>query len=79
VLFLNDLVKEDFELSQQNFQRIKLPNQNAFYDDDRETTERHFWKKDPCMTNCKAEPAKVTGRARMLDVTPDSKEGPKVD
>lgn len=79
VLFLNDIVKEDFELSQQNFQTVKLPNQDTFYDDDRETTERHFWKKEPCMKACKPEPAKVTGRARVLDVTPDAKQGPKVD
>jgi hypothetical protein len=24
------------------------------------------------MTNCKAEPATITGRARVLDVTPES-------
>ena len=30
------------------------------------------------MTNCKAE-VKVTGRAAVLDVTPDSKSAPKVD
>jgi S-disulfanyl-L-cysteine oxidoreductase SoxD len=79
VLFLNDVVKEDFELSRENFTSVKLPNAGAFYDDDRETTERSFWKKDPCMKNCKPEPAKVTGRARVLDVTPDSKTAPKVD
>jgi cytochrome c len=79
ILFLNDIVKEDFELSQQNFQSVKLPNAGAFYDDDRETTERHFWGKEPCMRNCKPEPAKVTARARVLDVTPDSKTAPKVD
>jgi len=27
------------------------------------------------MTNCKPEPAKVTMRARVLDVTPDSDAG----
>ena len=30
------------------------------------------------MTNCKVE-VKVTGHARVLDVTPGSKDGPKVD
>jgi S-disulfanyl-L-cysteine oxidoreductase SoxD len=79
VLFLNDIVKEDFELSRETFRTVKLPNVGAFYDDDRETTERSFWKKEPCMRNCKPEPAKVTGRARVLDVTPDSKTAPKVD
>jgi S-disulfanyl-L-cysteine oxidoreductase SoxD len=79
VLFLNDVVKEDFELTRENFTSVKLPNADAFYDDDRETTERSFWKKDPCMKNCKPEAAKVTSRARVLDVTPDSKTAPKVD
>jgi S-disulfanyl-L-cysteine oxidoreductase SoxD len=79
VMFLNDLVKEDFTLSRDTFASLKMPNEQAFRDDDRETAEKHFWRKDPCMTNCKPEPAKVTGRARMLDVTPDTKTGPKVD
>jgi cytochrome c len=79
VLFLNDVVKDDFELSRENFVSVKLPNVQGFFDDDRETTERHFWRKEPCMANCKPEPAKVTGRARVLDVTPDARTGPKVD
>lgn len=79
LLFLNDIVKdEDFELSDKNFTSVKLPNAGAFYDDDRETTEKAFWGKEPCMTNCKAE-VKITGRAAVLDVTPDSKSAPKVD
>jgi S-disulfanyl-L-cysteine oxidoreductase SoxD len=79
VLFLNDLVPEDFVLTRENFITVKLPNAGGFYDDDRETTERRFWRKDPCMKNCKPEPAKVISRARVLDVTPDAKTGPKVD
>jgi cytochrome c len=58
---------------------VKLPNEPAFYDDDREKTERHFWNKDPCMKNCKADP-KVTMRARVIDVTPeDGNKGMKVE
>jgi S-disulfanyl-L-cysteine oxidoreductase SoxD len=79
ILHLNDVVKEDFVLSRENFGTVKLPNAGGFYDDDRETAEKHFWKKEPCMKSCKPEPAKVTGRARTLDVTPDKKDGPKVD
>ena len=72
VLFLNDVVKtEDFELNDKNFGTIKLPNQANFYDDDRETAEKSFWRKNPCMSNCLPGQAKVTGRARVLDVTPD--------
>lgn len=79
LLFLNDIVKDEaFELNDRNFTSIKLPNAGAFFDDDREITEKHFWRKDVCMKNCKAE-VKVTGRAMILDVTPDAKTGPRVD
>lgn len=79
LLHLNDLVKDDFVLSKENFTSVKLPNVGAFMDDDRETSEKAFWKKTPCMTNCKPEAPKILGRARAVDVTPDSKTGPKVE
>ena len=48
VFYLNDIVKsEDFELSDKNFGTIKLPNEPNFYDDDREATEKSFWRKNP--------------------------------
>lgn len=83
VLYLNEVVKDtNFELNQKNFTSIKLPNASGFYDDDRETSEKRFWRKEPCMKDCKAD-AKVLNRARMLDVTPDGKpdgkKGPKVE
>ena len=79
LLSMNDIVKdENFELSDKNFASIKMPNATAFFDDDRETSEKQFWKKDPCMKDCRSAP-KVTGRAISVDVTPDSKSGPKVD
>jgi S-disulfanyl-L-cysteine oxidoreductase SoxD len=80
VLYLNDVIKqEDFELSDKNFTTIKLPNQPNFHDDDRETTEKAFWRKEPCMTNCAPGDAKVTSRARVLDVTPEAGKAPKVE
>lgn len=79
LLFLNDIVKdENFELNEKNFTSIKLPNAGTFFDDDREKTEKHFWRKDVCMKNCKTE-ARITGRASVVDVTPDAKSGPRVD
>lgn len=79
LLSMNDIVKdENFELSDKNFTSIKMPNATAFFDDDRETSEKQFWKKDPCMKDCRSAP-KVIGRAISVDVTPDSKSGPKVD
>ena len=53
VLYLNDVIKdENFELNEKNFTSIKLPNQPNFIDDDREVTEKEFWRKTPCMANC---------------------------
>lgn len=79
VLFLNDIVKdEDFELNERNFATIKLPNELNFFDDDRETAEKEFWR-EPCMNNCASGEAKVVGRARVIDVTPEQGKGPKVD
>lgn len=80
VLFLNDIItSEDFELSDKNFRTIKLPNEPNFFDDDREVSEKAFWKKSPCMTNCLPGKAEVTGRARVIDVTPEPGKGPKVE
>ena len=72
MLYLNSLVEEDFVLSKETWASVKMPNQAGFIDDDRETTEKSFWNPTPCMTNCKDE-AKITGRARVIDVTPDEK------
>jgi cytochrome c len=80
VLYLNDIVRtEDFELNDTNFKTIRLPNEPNFYDDDREATEKAFWRKKPCMKDCAAGEAKIVGRARSLDVTPDSPTKPKAD
>jgi cytochrome c len=70
VLYLNDLVEEDFVLTPDTFRTVRMPNADGFFDDDRETSEREFWRNEPCMTNCKAE-VRITGRARVLDVTPE--------
>jgi S-disulfanyl-L-cysteine oxidoreductase SoxD len=79
LLHLNDVIKDpNFELNAKTLQEIKMPNAAGFYDDDRETAEKKFWDRKPCMTDCKKDTA-VLNRARMLDVTPDSKSGPKVD
>jgi mono/diheme cytochrome c family protein len=79
ILSMNDIVKgDDFELNEKNFTSIKMPNAAAFFDDDRETSEKQFWNKTPCMKDCRAAP-KVTGRAMAIDVTPDGKSGPKVE
>jgi S-disulfanyl-L-cysteine oxidoreductase SoxD len=79
LLHLNDIVRdEDFELNERNFTSIKMPNADAFFADDRETSERKFWNRNPCMKNCRGVP-KVTSKATSLDVTPGGKSGPRPD
>ena len=72
VLYLNDIVDENFVLSKETWAQVKMPNSGGFFDDDRETSEKAFWNPNPCMTNCKA-PAAITGRALSIGVTPDEK------
>lgn len=80
VLYLNDVIKdENFELSDKNFATIRLPNEPNFIDDDRETAEKEFWRKNPCMKNCAPVAAKIIGRARAVDVTPEAGKGGKVE
>ena len=76
MLYLNDIVDEKFVLSKETFAGVKMPNATGFHDDDRETAEKSFWNPKPCMADCKPE-AKVTGRARVIDVTPDDKSARK--
>ena len=70
LLYLNDLVDEDFVLSHENFADISLPNEPAFYMDDRAQTEYAVFAGEPCMANCKPS-VEVTMRAAVLDVTPE--------
>ncbi|MBR1128265.1 cytochrome c [Bradyrhizobium iriomotense] len=75
VLYLNDVVTDqNFELNNKNLATIKMPNEQGFVMDDRATSEKSFWQKDPCMKDCIA-PVKITARAAAIDVTPeDSKD-----
>jgi cytochrome c len=80
VFYLNDIIKdEQFELNANSFKSIRLPNENNFRDDDRDVAERSLWRKSPCMTDCLPGTAKITGRARAIDVTPETGKGPKVE
>jgi len=73
LLYLNDIVDdEEFELSDKNFTDIRLPNEDNFIPDDRYEEPVYAEKKEPCMKDCTADAVKITMRARILDVTPDS-------
>ena len=71
LLYSNDLVDEDFVLSQGNFLDMEMPNAGGFIIDDRPVAEYPLFAREPCMTECKGV-VKVTARAGTLDVTPQS-------
>ncbi len=70
ILYLNDLVDEDFTLSNENFTEVSMPNVDNFIDDDRETTEFPLFKAEACMENCK-DSVEITMHASVVDVTPE--------
>ncbi|QKV17587.1 c-type cytochrome [Oricola thermophila] len=72
LLYLNDIVDdENFELSNENFAEVRLPNEDNFIPDDRLKEPHYADKKEACMTDCKPGPVEITMRARVLDVTPE--------
>ncbi|WP_027244154.1 c-type cytochrome [Leisingera daeponensis] len=70
ILYSNDLVDEEFVLSDETFLEVELPNADGFILDDRLEAEKHFWNPEPCMENCK-DSVEITMRAMVLDVTPE--------
>ena len=70
LLYSNDIVGDDFELSHENFLEVEMPNAAAFYLDDRADTEIGQFSTEPCMEDCK-DAVTITARAAVLDVTPD--------
>lgn len=75
ILYSNDLVDDEFVLSNETFSEVTLPNHDGFILDDRLETEHSKWVGEPCMENCKDE-VEVTMRAMVLDVTPEE-DGPE--
>jgi len=73
LLYMNDLVDDEFVLSKDNFTEVHLPNEANFIADDRPDTPS-VTEAEPCMTNCK-ESVEITARARIIDVTPDVVDG----
>jgi cytochrome c len=71
LMFLNDLAPADFELSDENFAGLALPNEANFIDDDRLSEPHQRPWAEPCMRDCAPGDATVVMRAAVLDVTPD--------
>ena len=70
LLYMNDLVEDDFVLSDENFNQVRLPNESNFFADDRPDSPV-FKNREACMKDCK-DAVEITARARILDVTPES-------
>ncbi len=70
ILYSNDLVDDDFELSRDTFLDVEMYNAEGFIVDDRADTEYAIWTGEPCMENCKEGPVEITRRASDVGVTP---------
>lgn len=71
ILYSNDLVDDDFVLSNENFLEVEMPNADGFVIDDRAATEySQFTSEAVCYENCK-DTVEITMRAAVLDVTPE--------
>ncbi len=69
ILYSNDLIEDDYVLSNENLAAFELPNANGFFLDNRDATEYAQFSAPACMENCK-EDVKITMHATVLDVTP---------
>lgn len=69
MLYSNNIVDDDFELTHENFTDVVMPNAEGFYVDDRVEVEFPLFVVEPCMENCK-DSVEITMRAAVLDVTP---------
>lgn len=73
LMYVNDLVEDDFELSNETFLDVPLPNEANFFLDDREGGELTAFAAEACMENCK-DVVEITARAAVVDVTPEDAE-----
>ena len=64
VLYMNDIIEEDFELSQDNLAQIEMPNQDGFYVDNRPDVSN-----PRCMVDC-ADPDSMMMQSSLAGVTP---------
>jgi cytochrome c len=68
ILYLNDLVEDDFVLTQSNLASIKMPNEANFYIDNRPDTSN-----TRCMKDCK-DPSKIIIVESLRGITPEQEK-----
>ena len=69
ILNMNDIIEDDFVLSNENIGDIEMPNRDGFMLPDPRPDVANLGKK-PCMSDCNV-PLKIIGKARDIDVTPE--------
>jgi len=70
ILYSNDMIEDDFVLSDETFTDVEMTNADGFFVDNRAEVEYASFSADPCMSDCK-DAVEVTMRALVLDVTPE--------
>ena len=70
LLNMNEIIDEDFVLSEINIGKIKMPNASGLLLPDPRPDVTKYKDGQPCMKNCNV-PVKIIGKARDIDVTPD--------
>ena len=73
LLNMNEIIDEDFILSDKNIGKIKMPNATGFLLPDPRPDVTKYKDGQPCMKNCDV-PLKIIGKARDIDVTPDDEK-----
>ena len=72
LLYMNEIIEEDFVLNDKNIGKIKMPNVEGFLLPDPRPDIANLNGK-PCMKNC-VSPTKIIGKARDIDVTPEDEK-----
>ena len=69
LLYMNDVIEDDFVLSNENIGSIEMPNRDNFFMPD-PRPDAQLASGEPCMSNCNVS-TEIIGRARIIDVTPE--------
>ena len=70
LLYMNDIIEDDFDVSHENIGTIEMPNRDGFFMPDPRPDAQPV-SAEPCMKNCNVATS-IMGRARDIDVTPES-------
>ena len=70
LLYMNDIIEDDFDVSHENLGSIEMPNRDGFFMPDPRPDAQPV-SAEPCMNNCNVATS-IMGRARDIDVTPES-------